>query len=71
METTKSRVLVVGGTGYIGCRIVRASLTLGHPTLVLMRSEIGLHVDKLQMLGDLGVSTLCSIKIMTQVFFSF
>ncbi|XP_066355974.1 isoflavone reductase homolog [Miscanthus floridulus] len=46
----KSRVLVVGGTGYIGRRIVRASLAQGHPTLVLMRPEIGLDIDKLQML---------------------
>jgi nucleoside-diphosphate-sugar epimerase len=45
----KSRVLVVGGTGYIGRRIVRASLAQGHPTLVLMRPEIGLDIDKLQM----------------------
>ncbi|CAN6338114.1 unnamed protein product [Urochloa humidicola] len=46
----KRRVLIVGGTGYIGRRIVRASLAQGHPTLVLMRPEIGLDVDKLQML---------------------
>ncbi|KAL6905843.1 hypothetical protein ACP4OV_003444 [Aristida adscensionis] len=46
----KSRVLVVGGTGYIGRRLVRASLAQGHPTLVLMRPEIGLDIDKLQML---------------------
>ncbi|XP_062204427.1 isoflavone reductase homolog [Phragmites australis] len=46
----KSRVLVVGGTGYIGRRIVKASLAQGHPTFVLMRPEIGLDVDKLQML---------------------
>ncbi|KAK3136428.1 hypothetical protein QOZ80_5BG0434170 [Eleusine coracana subsp. coracana] len=46
----KSRVLVVSGTGYIGRRIVRASLAQGHPTFVLMRPEIGLDVDKLQML---------------------
>ncbi|GJN41288.1 hypothetical protein PR202_gn00639 [Eleusine coracana subsp. coracana] len=49
----KSRVLVVGGTGFIGRRIVRASLTQGHPTFVLMRPEIGLDVDKLQMLLSL------------------
>ncbi|TVU51750.1 hypothetical protein EJB05_03194 [Eragrostis curvula] len=46
----KSRVLVVGGTGYIGRRLVRASLAEGHPTFVLMRPEIGLDIDKLQML---------------------
>ncbi|KAL5205825.1 hypothetical protein ABZP36_034034 [Zizania latifolia] len=46
----KSRVLVVGGTGFVGRRIVTASLAEGHPTYVLMRPEIGLDVDKLQML---------------------
>ncbi|XP_020405904.1 isoflavone reductase homolog [Zea mays] len=46
----KSRVLVVGGTGYIGRRLVRASLAQGHPTLILLRPEIGLDIDKLQML---------------------
>ncbi|GAV58627.1 NmrA domain-containing protein [Cephalotus follicularis] len=46
----KSKVLVVGGTGYIGKRIVKASLAQGHPTYVLQRTEIGLDIDKLQML---------------------
>ncbi|KAH7842872.1 hypothetical protein Vadar_009974 [Vaccinium darrowii] len=46
----KSRVLVVGGTGYIGKRIVKACLAQGHETYVLQRSEIGLDIDKLQML---------------------
>ncbi|KAL5550860.1 hypothetical protein UlMin_001036 [Ulmus minor] len=46
----KSKVLVVGGTGYIGKRIVKASLAQGYPTFVLQRREIGLDIDKLQML---------------------
>ncbi|CAM8988838.1 unnamed protein product [Rhodiola kirilowii] len=46
----KSKVLVVGGTGYIGRRIVKASLAQGHETYVLQRSDIGLDIDKLQML---------------------
>ncbi|KAK3037644.1 hypothetical protein RJ639_030421 [Escallonia herrerae] len=46
----KSKVLVVGGTGYIGKRIVKACLAQGYPTYVLQRAEIGLDVDKLQML---------------------
>uniref|UniRef100_A0A453AK37 NmrA-like domain-containing protein n=1 Tax=Aegilops tauschii subsp. strangulata TaxID=200361 RepID=A0A453AK37_AEGTS len=46
----KSRVLVVGGTGYLGRRMVKASLAQGHETCVLMRPEIGLDIDKLQML---------------------
>ncbi|KAK4261519.1 hypothetical protein QN277_004506 [Acacia crassicarpa] len=46
----KSKVLVVGGTGYIGKRIVKASLEEGHETYVLQRPEIGLDIDKLQIL---------------------
>ncbi|VVA17233.1 PREDICTED: isoflavone reductase [Prunus dulcis] len=46
----KSKVLVVGGTGYLGRRIVSASLSQGHPTYVLQRPEIGLDIDKLQIL---------------------
>ncbi|MQL95552.1 hypothetical protein Taro_028217 [Colocasia esculenta] len=46
----KSRVLVVGGTGYLGRRIVKASLERGNPTYILHRPEIGLDIDKLQML---------------------
>ncbi|KAL0331015.1 UNVERIFIED_CONTAM: Isoflavone reductase [Sesamum angustifolium] len=46
----KSRVLVVGGTGYMGRRFVKASLAEGHPTYVLRRPEIGLDIDKLQIL---------------------
>nr|GMD74580.1 isoflavone reductase homolog [Ipomoea batatas] len=46
----KSKVLIVGGTGYIGRRIVKASLAQGHTTHVLLRPQIGLDIDKLQML---------------------
>ncbi|MED6220071.1 hypothetical protein PIB30_041458 [Stylosanthes scabra] len=46
----KSKVLVVGGTGYIGRRIVRASLAEGHETYVLQRAELALQIEKLQML---------------------
>uniref|UniRef100_A0A453AK30 NmrA-like domain-containing protein n=1 Tax=Aegilops tauschii subsp. strangulata TaxID=200361 RepID=A0A453AK30_AEGTS len=46
----KSKVLVVGGTGYLGRRIVKASLAQGHETYVMLRPEIGLDIDKLQML---------------------
>lgn len=46
----KSKVLVVGGTGYLGKRIVKASLANGHPTYVLHRHEIGVDIEKVQML---------------------
>lgn len=44
------RVLVVGGTGYLGKRIVKASLLEGHETYVVQRPEIGLDIEKLQLL---------------------
>ncbi|KAF0924545.1 hypothetical protein E2562_010185 [Oryza meyeriana var. granulata] len=50
MAMEKSRVLVVGGTGFVGRRIITASLAEGHPTYVLLRPEIGLDLDKLQIL---------------------
>ncbi|RWR86833.1 bifunctional pinoresinol-lariciresinol reductase-like protein [Cinnamomum micranthum f. kanehirae] len=46
----KSKVLVVGGTGYIGKRLVKASLAQGHETYVLHRPEIGVDIEKVQML---------------------
>ncbi|CAN6461272.1 unnamed protein product [Victoria cruziana] len=46
----KNRVLIVGGTGYLGRRLVKASLALGHPTNILQRREIGLDIEKIQIL---------------------
>lgn len=37
MDGKKNRILVFGGTGYIGKYIVKASISLGHPTLVYTR----------------------------------
>ncbi|GJT75873.1 bifunctional pinoresinol-lariciresinol reductase 2 [Tanacetum coccineum] len=46
----KSKVLIIGGTGYLGKRLVKASLEQGHETFVLMRPEIGVDIEKIQML---------------------
>ncbi|KAI9125065.1 hypothetical protein K1719_003681 [Acacia pycnantha] len=46
----KSRVLIVGGTGYLGKRLVKASLAEGHETYVLHRPEIGVDIEKVQLL---------------------
>eukprot|EP01018_Ginkgo_biloba_P005981 Gb_41596 [translate_table: standard] len=45
-----SRVLVIGGTGYLGRRLVWASLAAGHPTYVLSRPQAGCDIEKVQML---------------------
>jgi nucleoside-diphosphate-sugar epimerase len=35
----RSRILFIGGTGYIGKFIVEASVKAGHPTFVLVRES--------------------------------
>ena len=35
--TSKSKILIFGGTGYIGKHIVKASVSMGHPTFVYAR----------------------------------
>lgn len=35
----KSKILIIGGTGYIGKFIVEASAAAGHPTFVLVRES--------------------------------
>ncbi|RLN23385.1 hypothetical protein C2845_PM07G04010 [Panicum miliaceum] len=37
MASEKSKILVVGGTGYLGRHVVAASARLGHPTFALVR----------------------------------
>nr|AIB06954.1 eugenol synthase [Vanda hybrid cultivar] len=37
MASEKSKILIIGGTGYIGKHVVAASVKLGHPTFVLVR----------------------------------
>lgn len=46
----KSKVLIIGGTGYLGKRLVKASLKLGHETYVLQRQEIGVDIEKIELL---------------------
>ncbi|XP_058106109.1 bifunctional pinoresinol-lariciresinol reductase 2-like [Magnolia sinica] len=50
MGGRKDRVLIIGATGYIGRRLVKASMALGHPTFALYRPEIASDAEKVQML---------------------
>ncbi|KAI7752531.1 hypothetical protein M8C21_015882 [Ambrosia artemisiifolia] len=47
---TKSKVLIIGGTGHLGKRLVKASLEQGHETYVLQRPDVGVNIEKVQML---------------------
>ncbi|EFJ37700.1 hypothetical protein SELMODRAFT_74219 [Selaginella moellendorffii] len=49
----KSRILIVGATGYIGKYIATASIQSGHPTSILVRPQVSKHVDKVRFLVGL------------------
>ncbi|KAI3459566.1 hypothetical protein Pfo_016229 [Paulownia fortunei] len=49
MEKNESKILIFGGTGYIGSYIVKASIKLGHPTYVFSRP----NSNKTEMLNEL------------------
>ncbi|TXG64562.1 hypothetical protein EZV62_011556 [Acer yangbiense] len=58
MASSKSKILFIGGTGYIGKYIVEASILAGHPTFVLVRESTLLSDSKAQVIGtfkSLGV----------------
>jgi uncharacterized protein YbjT (DUF2867 family) len=58
---TKSKILVIGATGYIGRHIVAASARLGHPTLALVRDTAPSEPAKAELLKtfqDSGVTLL-------------
>ncbi|KAH0662451.1 hypothetical protein KY284_027382 [Solanum tuberosum] len=46
----KSKVLIVGGTGYLGKRLVKSSLANGHDTYILQRPQIRVNIEKVEML---------------------
>ncbi|XP_022967296.1 bifunctional pinoresinol-lariciresinol reductase 2-like [Cucurbita maxima] len=46
----KNKVLIIGGTGYLGKRLVRASLRSGYQTYVLQRQEMGVDIEKVELL---------------------
>ncbi|XP_065847303.1 eugenol synthase 1-like [Euphorbia lathyris] len=57
----KSKVLIIGGTGYIGKFIVEASVNAGHPTFALVRDNTFSDPAKAKLLGkftSLGVTLL-------------
>ncbi|KAG9449682.1 hypothetical protein H6P81_009647 [Aristolochia fimbriata] len=59
MAAEKSRILIIGGTGYIGKFIVEASAISGHPTFVLLReSTISSKAALLEKFTGMGVTLL-------------
>ncbi|KAK6129608.1 hypothetical protein DH2020_036653 [Rehmannia glutinosa] len=49
MEKNESKILIFGGTGYIGSYMVKASIKLGHPTYVFSRP----NSNKIEIINEL------------------
>ncbi|KAG4987940.1 hypothetical protein JHK84_030523 [Glycine max] len=52
----KSKILVIGGTGYIGKFIVKASSEAGHPTFALVRESTLSHPEKFKLIESFKTS---------------
>ncbi|KAK7406727.1 hypothetical protein VNO78_08357 [Psophocarpus tetragonolobus] len=53
---SKSKILVLGGTGYIGKFIVKASAEAGHPTFALVRETTLSHPEKSKLIETFKTS---------------
>jgi hypothetical protein len=62
-EKERSRVLVIGGTGYIGRHIVAASAREGHPTTVLVRDPAPAEPAKAAVLWELRDAGVTHFKV--------
>ena len=66
-----TKILIVGGTGYMGKFIVEASAKLGHPTFVLVREATLADPSKSQLIDSfksLGVTFVHVLHFPTPVF---
>lgn len=48
----KSKILIIGGTGYIGKFVAEASAKEGHPTFILTRESTIKHPEKSKLLDN-------------------
>ncbi|KAL3697221.1 hypothetical protein R1sor_011297 [Riccia sorocarpa] len=62
MAESKSKVLIIGATGYIGKYLVRASLKLEHPTFILVRSLTPSDPAKAQLIRSFQNSGVTVLK---------
>lgn len=59
----KSKILVIGGTGYIGKFIVEASAKAGHPTFALVRETTVSDPDKAKLIDSFKASGVTLVQV--------
>jgi len=65
----KSKILVIGGTGYIGKFIVKASTEAGHPTFVLVREKTVSDPQKSKLIETFKTSGATLLYVCSFLFF--
>ncbi|KAL5557320.1 hypothetical protein UlMin_039556 [Ulmus minor] len=59
----KSKILVIGGTGYFGKFIVKASANTGHPTFALVRETTAASTQKLELIESFNKSGVTLVHV--------
>ena len=59
----KSKILVIGGTGYLGKFIVKASANTGHPTFALVRETTAASTQKLELIESFNKSGVTLVHV--------
>ncbi|CAL9772190.1 unnamed protein product [Musa acuminata subsp. burmannicoides] len=62
MADVKSKILIIGGTGYIGKFMVTASVRSGHPTFALIRDSTPSDPAKAKLLEDFKASGVTLLR---------
>ena len=62
----KSKILVIGATGYIGKYIVKASAKAGHPTFALVRESTASNPEKSELFESFKSSGVTLVYVSTK-----
>ena len=61
----KSKILIIGGTGYIGKYIVEESVKAGHPTFALVRENTTSNPEKSKLIESFKSSGVTLLNVCT------
>ena len=61
----KCKILIIGGTGYIGKYIVEASVKAGHPTFALVKENTTSNPEKSKLIESFKSSGVTLLHVCT------
>ena len=62
----KSKILIIGGTGYIGKYMVEESAKAGHPTFALVRENTASNPEKSKLIESFKSSGVTLLNVCTK-----